>query len=419
MAPDSRSGAGPGAAPVPPEEHLRAVLQLVRPLPPVQLSLAEPGDFAALHGAVLAQDVAAAHPLPLWENSAMDGYAVRAADTAQAPVDLQVLGVVPAGSGADPVLGPGQTVRIMTGAPLPSSADAVVRVEDTSGFHPGTVRINTAVQPGRDVRRAGEDRAAGAPVALAGEPLTAARLSALAAAGADRLLVRPAPKIAVLVTGAELRTPGSALSRGQIPESNSLLLAGLLAESGLPAATVEHCPDDPGLVRQRLDALGAQHDAVISTGGVGPGEYDVMRQVLEHEPAVRAVRLALRPGAPQCVGRLRAGALVFALPGNPVSAAVGFELFVRPALRALQGHASPRRPVLRSTVLRGWKSPPGRLQALPVVFDEHGGCAPAVDAASISHSVGGFGPAQGYALIGPDTSQVRPGDTVDVLRLQP
>lgn len=155
MAPDSRSGAGPGAAPVLPEEHLRAVLQLVRPLPPVQLSLAEPGDFAALHGAVLAQDVAAAHPLPLWENSAMDGYAVRAADTAQAPVDLQVLGVVPAGSGADPVLGPGQTVRIMTGAPLPSSADAVVRVEDTSGFHPGTVRINTAVQPGRDVRRAG------------------------------------------------------------------------------------------------------------------------------------------------------------------------------------------------------------------------------------------------------------------------
>ncbi|NAZ15861.1 molybdopterin molybdenumtransferase MoeA [Glutamicibacter soli] len=419
MAPDSRSGAGPGAAPVPPEEHLRAVLQLVRPLPPVQLSLAEPGDFAALHGAVLAQDVDAAHPLPLWENSAMDGYAVRAADTAQAPVDLQVLGVVPAGSGADPVLGPGQTVRIMTGAPLPSSADAVVRVEDTSGFHPGTVRINTAVQPGRDVRRAGEDRAAGAPVALAGEPLTAARLSALAAAGAAALLVRPAPKIAVLVTGAELRTPGSALSRGQIPESNSLLLAGLLAESGLPAATVEHCPDDPGLVRQRLDALGAQHDAVISTGGVGPGEYDVMRQVLEQEPEVRAVRLALRPGAPQCVGRLRAGALVFALPGNPVSAAVGFELFVRPALRALQGHASPRRPVLRSTVLRGWKSPPGRLQALPVVFDEHGGCAPAVDAASISHSVGGFGAAQGYALIGPDTSQVRPGDTVDVLRLQP
>ncbi len=417
MAPEN----GPDTAPLTPQEHLRAVLELVDPLPPVRLSLAEQADLkslhATLHGAVLAEDVAAAHRLPLWENSAMDGYAVRAEDTANAPVELQVLGVVPAGSGADPVLGPGQTVRIMTGAPLPGSADAVVRVEETNGFHQHTVRINTPVAPGKDVRRAGSDVGAGQLMALAGERLTAARLSAVIAAGATHLSVRTAPRIAVLITGAELRPPGSTLSRGQIPESNSLLLAGLLEESGFTAATVEHCADDPALVQARLRELGAGHEVVISTGGVGPGEYDVMRQVLEQEPAVRAVRVRVRPGAPQCVGRLRAGALMFALPGNPVSAAVGFELFVRPALRALQGYSTTARPVLRSTAVRGWKSPPGRMQVLPVVFDERFGCAPAVDAASISHAVGGFGASQGYALIDPDTTDVNPGDSVDVLRL--
>jgi Molybdopterin biosynthesis enzyme len=198
-------------------------------------------------------------------------------------------------------------------------------------------------------------------------------------------------------------------------------MAGLLAESGIQADTVVHCVDDTEAVREQLKILGATHDAVLSTGGVGPGAYDVMRQVLDTEPDVQATRVKLRPGQPQCAGRLAAGAMIFALPGNPVSAAVSFELFVRPALRAMQGHREVLRPTLRAIAAVGWKGAAGRMQVIPVVF-EHGvvlRCAPAVQAQSISHSVGGFGAAEGYALVPAGTTQVNPGDEVDVLRLLP
>ena len=397
------------------EQQRDWILSGITGFEPETFNLAD--DFANLHGRFLAQDIASTHPLPLWENSAMDGYAVRSIDTIGAPVELDVVGVVPAGSSADPRLLPGQSVRIMTGAPLPTDADAVVKVENTSGFAQQRVRIDVEITAGKNVRSSGEDREAGALVARAGEQLTAARLSAAAAAGAVSLSVYPLPKVAVLVTGAELKTPGKKLERGQIPESNSLLISGLLVESGIQPATVKHCVDEPAAVKQILTELGATHDVVISTGGVGPGEYDVMRQVLVEEPQVQSVRVRLRPGAPQCAGRLTAGAMIFALPGNPVSAAVGFELFIRPALRAMQGAREPLRPVLRSTAVLGWKSPVDRLQVLPVAFDASSGCAPAVKASQISHSVGGFGSAQGYALIPEGTGAVEPGDSVEVIRL--
>ena len=411
-----------------PEAHLEWILDQLSPLPVRQHSLAN--GFHHLYGTVLAEDFAACHPLPLWDNSAMDGYAVRAADTLGAsdstPVTLRVLGEIPAGSTQDPALEPGQAVRIMTGAPLPTDADAVLRVEDTLGedgqrWGTGQVTILREVQPGKDIRHRGEDRAAGDLVAVAGQQVDAALLSALAAAGAEQLLVRPLPTAAVLVTGAELQEVGAVLQRGQIPESNSWLMQGLLTEAGITQITVQRCTDDTDLVREQLARLGASHDVVISTGGVGPGTHDVMRQVLQDEPGVRAVRVALRPGAPQCAGRLESGAMMFALPGNPVSAAVGFELFVRPALRALQGNAQLHRPRLRATAAVGWKSPVGRLQVLPVVFDPVNPqlCAPAVQAQAISHSVGGFGAAEGYALVGPEQGDVQAGDQVEVLRVKP
>lgn len=411
------------------EEHLDWILEQVRVLVPERLDLVK--DFPALHGSVLAQDVAAAHPLPLWDNSAMDGYAVRSADLAAAggthPVELEVLGEVAAGSNLDPDIGPGQCVRIMTGAPLPSTADAVVRVEDTQPADGGgqwatqRVRILAAVEPGKDVRRRGEDKQVGAPVAKTGQLLSAAGLSALAAAGIHEVLVRTAPKVAVLITGSELQPIGAALGRGQIPESNSLLIRGLLAEAGIRQVTMERCADEPQAVRQRLAELGATHDAVISTGGVGPGTHDVMRLVLADEPGVRAVRVAVRPGQPQCTGRLTGGAMVFALPGNPVSAAVSFELFVRPALRAMQGSCSVHRAKSTATATVGWRGSKGRLQVLPVVFDpkDATACTPAVHASSISHSVGGFGAAEGYALVGAETGDVAAGDSVDVIRVIP
>ncbi|MGO3393409.1 molybdopterin molybdotransferase MoeA [Glutamicibacter arilaitensis] len=412
-----------GNDPIELEVHRSRLLSQVVPVAPQRIAVA--GGFTALHGAVLAQDVASAHPLPLWDNSAMDGYAVRSADTATAPAALDVIGEVPAGSGWNPVLEAGQCVKIMTGAPIPSDADAVVRIEDTSaavdGWDVKTVQVNVQVPAGKDIRRSGEDKNAGEPMAYAGEELTAARLSALAAAGSSTLEVRTMPKVAVLITGAELRTPGQALTRGQIPETNSLLMAGLLAESGIQATTVVHCVDDIEAVREQLAILGATHDAVLSTGGVGPGAYDVMRQALEAEPQVQAVRVKIRPGQPQCAGRLAAGAMVFALPGNPVSAAVSFELFVRPCLRAMQGHRDVLRPTLRAVAAVGWRAAAERVQVIPVVF-EHGAqlrCAPAVQAQSISHSVGGFGAAQGYALVPAGTTQVNPGDEVEVLRMVP
>ncbi|PJJ45889.1 molybdopterin molybdotransferase [Glutamicibacter mysorens] len=412
-----------GIQPVELEVHRARLLSQVVPLAAQRIEVA--GGVAALHGAVLAEDVHSTHPLPLWDNSAMDGYAVRSTDTAVAPVSLDVVGEVPAGSSWDPKLEPGQCVKIMTGAPIPTDADAVVRIEDTSaaseGWDVSTVQIQVPVQPGKDLRRRGEDKAAGDLVAYAGEQLTAARLSALAAAGASTLPVRTAPKVAVLITGAELLESGTALSRGQIPETNSLLMAGLLAESGIQAATVVHCVDDTAAVREQLDLLGATHDVVLSTGGVGPGAYDVMRQVLDDEPGVQAARVKIRPGQPQCAGRLQSGAMVFALPGNPVSAAVSFELFVRPCLRAMQGHREVLRTTLRAIAAVGWKAAVGRLQVIPVVF-EHGEqlrCAPAVQASSISHSVGGFGAAEGYALVPAGIERVNLGDAVEVLRLIP
>lgn len=412
-----------GTEPVDFEVHREQLLSQVLVLASQRIEVA--GGLGTLHGAVLAEDVTSSHPLPLWDNSAMDGYAVRSADIADAPTSLQVIGEVPAGSSWDPALKTGQCVKIMTGAPIPTDADAVVRIEDTSaavdGWDASTVQITVQVPAGKDIRRSGEDKHAGVLMAYAGEQLTAARLSALAAAGASTLTVRTMPKVAVLITGAELRTPGDQLSRGQIPETNSLLMTGLLAESGVQAATVVHCVDDIEAVREQLELLGATHDAVLSTGGVGPGAYDVMRQVLDSEPQVQAARVKIRPGQPQCAGRLAAGAMVFALPGNPVSAAVSFELFVRPCLRAMQGHREVLRPTLRAIAAVGWRAAGSRLQVIPVVF-EHGDqlrCAPAVQAQSISHSVGGFGAAQGYALIPAGINQVNPGDEVEVLRMLP
>lgn len=379
-------------------------------------------------GRTLAADVASRHDLPLWDNSAMDGYAVRAADITQAtetqPIQLTVNGEVAAGSSADPELLPGSAVRIMTGAPLPSVADTVIPVEHTQGDIAGEawaeheVSILKASPIGANVRRRGEDILAGAIVARVGEPLGAIRLAALAAAGTERVAVRRAPRVAVIATGTELRSPGEPLGRGQIPESNSALITGLLAECDIAAVTVSVRTDDAEALRERVAALGTEVDVIITTGGVGPGRHDVVRIALAAEPEVRAVRVAVRPGQPQCVGKLASGAWIFALPGNPVSAAVSFELFVRPALLHAQGRERIRRrriPVVSET---GWRGATGRLQVLPVRVTETSEglrCRPAVDPTGVSHAVGGHGAADGYALVPANRGDVAAGELVDVI----
>lgn len=404
------------------EDQLRWILDRIPQLPVRDAPLAESA------GLVLADDVGLPLDLPLWDNSAMDGYAVRAADLADAsagrPVALRVVGEVAAGSAADPRIGSGETVRIMTGAPLPADADAVVPVEWTAGEDPADpwaeaeVRVRRAVSVGANVRRRGEDVAAGSPIARAGDELGAARIAGLAAGGVTRVRVRPRPRVSILVTGSELRASGEPLERGQIPESNSILLRALLAENGIEASEVLVSGDDADALAERLDGLGASADVVITTGGVGPGRHDVVRIALEREPGVRAVRVAVRPGQPQCTGRLASGAWIFALPGNPVSAAVSFELFVRPALLHAQGRRNVQRIRVSATAAVSWRGAPGRLQSLPVRVDEIDGglvCRPAVDPGGVSHAVGGHGSADGYALVPAERGDVSAGETVDVV----
>lgn len=408
------------------EEHLAWILAAVRPLPERAVPLRD------AHGLTLAGTVHARHALPLWDNSAMDGYALRSADVAEAserdPVELRVVGEVAAGSGADPGIVPGTAVRIMTGAPVPSDADAVVPVESTRGDHSGdpwadrAVRVLAQAPAGANIRRRGEDVEAGREIARAGQPLGAARLAALAAAGVERVSVRGLPRVAVLATGSELRGAGEPLERGQIPESNSLLIAGLLRELGIEPVAVERSDDDAAGLSRRLRELGPRCDVIVTTGGVGPGRHDVVRIALEGETGVRAVRVAVRPGQPQCAGRLASGAFVFALPGNPVSAAVSFELFVRPALLAVQGRGELQRLRVPARTATGWRGAAGRLQVLPVVVAQEAGglvCAPAVDPRGVSHAVGGHGGANGYALVPPERGDVAPGETVSVTLVAP
>ena len=418
------------------EEHQRWILDAIGRLPVSEVAV------ASAHDLTLAEDVRARTPLPLWDNSAMDGYAVRIDDiraaSGEAPVRLRVTGEVLAGSSGDPGIGPGDTVRIMTGAPVPSDADAVVPVERTRGdredgpWAHDTVEILAAAPAGANIRRLGEDTPAGAVLATVGQRLGAGRLAALAAAGVTRVRVRERPRVAVIATGSELRAPGEPLTRGQIPESNSLLIAGLLRELGIEPETVARSADDPLVLAAELRRLAATCDAVITTGGVGPGTHDVVRIALEGEPDVRAVRVAVRPGQPQCVGRLRGpdagdhdGAFIFALPGNPVSAAASFELFVRPALLAMQGRADVHRLRLTARATRDWRGAAHRLQVLPVTIsrDESGTgelhCTPAVDPRGVSHAVGGHGAADGYALVGPERGDVRAGDAVTVVLVSP
>ena len=422
----TESRGGPSTELVPVDAHLRSVLDAVTVLP------AAPALLGDAIGLVLAADVVSAVDLPLWDNSAMDGYAVRAADTATAtatcPVQLRIIGEVAAGDGSDPELLPGTAVRIMTGAPIPSSADAVVPVEHTAADVTGAawaeqhVLVRRAADRGAHVRRRGEDVAAGSAVAQSGDRLGARRAAAIAAAGISTVLVRPRPRVAVIATGAELRrvagSGDAVLERGQIPESNSVLVSALLAEDGLDPVAVEVSDDDAPAFAARLAALRGCVDAVITTGGVGPGVHDVVRIALAAEPGVRAVRVAVKPGQPQCFGRLQGGALIFALPGNPVSAAVSYELFVRPALMRMQGASRLHRPSARATVDSGWRGSADRTQVLPVsVRTTSDGlrCAPVVDARGYSHAVGGHGAADGYAIVEQGRGDVTAGETVETV----
>ncbi len=313
------------------EEARRLVLERIEPLEGERVTV----DRAL--GRVLAEDLTAADPVPGFDNSAMDGYAVRAADTAAAPVRLAVVAESRAGHPADRKLGEGEAIAISTGAMIPVGADAVVRVEDTDEGSE-TVEVRAAAEPGANLRRAGEDLAAGAAVLAAGTELGPAALGVLTSVGLAEVACIRRPRVTVLTTGDELQEPGEPLRPGAIRNSNTRSLSALVDRAGAQLAAAEIVADDReatvGSLRRALE-----REITIVSGGVSVGAHDHVRPALA-ELEVQQVfwGVALRPGKPTYFGTA-GGRLVFGLPGNPVSAIVTFLLFVRPAIRAMLGTA--------------------------------------------------------------------------------
>jgi molybdopterin molybdotransferase len=349
------------------EEHQRVVTELITARPAVAVELRD------AEGLVLAEDMTAGLSLPLFDNSAMDGYAVRADEvasaTAECAVKLPVAQDIPAGRTDIPTLDPGTAHRIMTGAPIPAGATAIVPVEATDG---GTdvVAITTPSAEGSYIRRAGEDVAAGTTVLRARQVVTPAVVGLAAALGLHRLTVIPRQRVLAISTGSELVSPGATLRPGQIYESNSLMLAAAIREAGADVVAAVTASDDVQHFTAVLDEYAAESDVIITSGGVSAGAYEVVKDAFGRtgDQGVEFVKVAMQPGMPQGTGR-SAGTPIVTVPGNPVSALVSFEVFIRPALRSAMGLPAPQRPRRSALLAEALTAPAGKRQFRRGVFD--------------------------------------------------
>jgi molybdopterin molybdotransferase len=322
-------------------------------------------------GCVTTEAVVASQPVPAFANSAMDGYALRAADTTAAPARLQVVGAVMAGSSPEVTVGPGQAVRIMTGAPIPAGADAVCMVELTEpGDDGASVTIECPIPLGEYVREAGGDITAGQEVFPVGTVLTPGCIGVLASLGVADIAVHTRPRVGVLSTGDELSDEPAPLPVGKIRDANRRSLLALVAQSGFVGIDLGVIPDDEAALAQALTDGAVRCDVLITSGGVSVGDRDVVKAVLsELADPVRWMQGAIRPAKPFTFGRLGPTRIpVFGLPGNPVSAMVSFELFTRPTLRRLAGRRSLDRPIIDAIVDHGIsRRPDGKLHLDRVV----------------------------------------------------
>ncbi|WP_345770527.1 molybdopterin molybdotransferase MoeA [Blastococcus saxobsidens] len=397
------------------EEHQAVVDALLPPMP------AETVALAGAHGRVLALDVVAEVPLPGFDNSAMDGYAGRWAELASAdgsPVRLPVAEDIPAGRTDVVPLAPGTVHRIMTGAPLPPGADVVVPVELTDA---GTEVVEIRDRPpiGSHLRAAGEDIAAGTVALSAGAPLAAAQLGLAAAVGVRELSVRVRPRVLILSTGSELVAPGQPLARGQIYESNSVLLAAAVEEAGGLPRRLHFVPDDVdqflATVRAELGRRGdGPVDLLVTSGGVSAGAYEVVKDAFATLGTVEFGKVAMQPGGPQGAGTVD-GVPVITLPGNPVSAFVSFEVFVRPALRRSLGHAFPDRLRAPARLTSPLRSPAGRRQFLRGRYDA--GQVSQVGGPG-SHLVAHLARANCLVVVPEDVTELPAGAEVDVVLIE-
>ena len=422
-------------------EHAAAVAALVTPaLAAARDRGAEPAEVAALLAAaasggglaprVLARDAGAAVALPGFDNSQMDGYAVRSADLAGAapgaPVTLPVGAPVPAGT-QPPPLGPGTAAPVMTGAPVPAGADAVVKIEDAdppSFPAPGTgavVRFAAPVDAGTFVRRLGSDVAAGALLLAAGTPLGGPQLGALVAAGVVEVQVAAPPHVLLVSTGSELVPAGQPLGPAQVHDANGAALTAALAQAGT-RVTTRVVPDEPDALRRVLAGTPDDVALVVTTGGVSAGAYEVVRQTLGEGPdAAWFGHVAVQPGGPQGLGTVALGAdgrrvPLVAFPGNPVSAFVSFELFLRPLLAAATGAVPARRPAGRAPLAEPLDSPPALHQVRRGALDDAGRVRMAGGPGS--HLLTHLAAATILVHVPPGVGRLERGDTVDYWELR-
>jgi molybdopterin molybdotransferase len=427
-------------------EHLDSILRQLAPLDPIELQLLD------AQGCVLTEDVTVPVALPPFANSSMDGYAVRVADISDAtrehPAVLDVIGDIAAGTGELPTVKPGQAARIMTGAALPPGAEAVVPVEWTDGGTgggpvttmaaratdpagaDGEVRVHRPATAGQFVRARGSDVAAGELALPAGTVLGPAQIGLLAAIGRGSVRVRPRPRVVVVSTGSELVQPGESLGPGSIHDSNSFALTAAARAAGAVAYRVGAVADEVETLRATLEDQLIRADIIVTSGGVSVGAYDVVKEALstlgdsfgadarDSTGHVEFRRLAMQPGKPQGFGRIGPDRTpLLALPGNPVSAYVSFELFVRPAIRTLMGAGHVHRDVVRAvceTTIEG--SPEGKRQFLRGKYDDASGTVTPVGGSG-SHLVAALAYANALIVVPEPVTSVAAGSEVDVIPL--